>query len=106
MGIKLSNEEVRESSFQYDFKPIVREESIKEELLLANKAGFLNGSIEANKSLIPKLLVNDHIKGRKVLSDIIYELNNCEEFFLSVAFITSSGITPLLETFRKLGKRC
>lgn len=105
MGIKLSNEEVRESSFQYDFKPIVREESIKEELLLANKAGFLNGSIEANKSLIPKLLVNDHIKGRKVLSDIIYELNNCEEFFLSVAFITSSGITPLLETFRKLEEK-
>lgn len=105
MGIKLSNEEVRESSFQYDFKPIVREESIKEEILLANKAGFLNGGIEANKSLIPKLLVNDHIKGRKVLSDIIYELNNCEEFFLSVAFITSSGITPLLETFRKLEEK-
>lgn len=110
MGIKLSNEEVKEDSFLDDsenvnYKSIIKEEKIGEDILLASKAGFINRDIGSNQSLMPKLLINDHIKGRKVLSDIIYELNNCEEFFLSVAFITNSGITPLLESFRRLEER-
>ena len=36
------------------------------------------------------------------MSDIVSELNKCEEFYISVAFITSSGITPLLETLNNL----
>lgn len=40
-----------------------------------------------------------------MLSEIISELNKCEEFFISVAFITNSGILPLLETLKVLNKK-
>ncbi|MGL5149901.1 MAG: DUF3427 domain-containing protein, partial [Clostridium sp.] len=50
-------------------------------------------------------VINDYEKGSKVLSDIISELNKCEEFYISVAFITSSGILPLIETIKELQRK-
>ena len=42
---------------------------------------------------------------KKVLVSIEEELQRCEEFFISVAFITKSGITPLLQTLKDLEQR-
>ena len=50
-------------------------------------------------------MVNDKREGKKVLTSIIQELNNCEEFWFSVAFITKSGIATLIETIISLQKR-
>ena len=44
-------------------------------------------------------------KGKKVLSSIEDELLTCDRFQISVAFITMSGITPLLQTLKELEKR-
>ena len=44
-------------------------------------------------------------KFHKVLTEIEYELQNCDAFFISVAFITMSGITPLLQVFKELEQR-
>lgn len=41
-------------------------------------------------------------KDRKVLSTIIDNLNNCEQFIISVAFITDSGVSLLIPTLLKL----
>lgn len=47
-------------------------------------------------------LYNDKTKKTKVLSTIKSNLNNCDEFIFSVAFITMSGIMPLLNIFKEL----
>lgn len=90
-----------------DFKPIHinNENLLKPEILKAIETGLINSSLASNLALIPKLIVNDYSKGSKVLTEIISELNKCTEFLISVAFITSSGITPLLETFKQLEKK-
>lgn len=78
---------------------------IKDEIIKASETGLVNSLIHSNLALTPKLIVNDYSKGSKVLNEIISELTKCKEFFISVAFITSSGITPLLETLKYLNKK-
>ncbi|WP_368346803.1 phospholipase D-like domain-containing protein [Peptostreptococcus anaerobius] len=51
------------------------------------------------------LIYNDYKTGSKVLCSIIDELNECDEFLFSVAFITMSGITPLLQVLKDLENR-
>lgn len=77
----------------------------KNEILKSAKKGLINSQENSNLALLPKLLVNDYSKGNKVLNELISELNKCNEFYISVAFITSSGITPLIETLKSLEKR-
>ncbi len=79
--------------------------TIGSEILKASETGLISGLIDSNLALRPKLIINDHNKGTKVLSDITSELTKCKEFMLCVAFITSSGITPLLETLKYLEKK-
>ncbi|RTY96033.1 DEAD/DEAH box helicase [Flavobacterium sp. GT3R68] len=62
------------------------------------QTGFLSRSLPSYSGYLPQLLVNDKIEGKKVLSTIIQELNDCEEFWFSVAFITTSGVASLIET--------
>ncbi len=90
-----------------EFKSIenVNDNLIKNEILKASETGLVNKSIDSNLALTPKLVVNDYSKGSKVLSEIISELNKCEEFFISIAFITNSGILPLLETLKILNRK-
>lgn len=76
--------------------------TIKDAIIASTTTGIIDTNIDSNLALVPKLIVNDYSKGSKVLTDIISELNKCTEFFISVAFITSSGITPLLETLKVL----
>ncbi len=76
--------------------------NIKEELLISAEKGLIDNSVEGNLALMPKLLVNDYKQGNKILSNIISELESCNEFMISVAFITCSGITPLLQTLKDL----
>lgn len=78
---------------------------IANDILKSDETGFINSLIDSNLALRPKLIINDYNKGSKVLSDIIDELKKCSEFMISVAFITSSGITPLLETLKELERK-
>ncbi|URZ16564.1 DUF3427 domain-containing protein [Clostridium felsineum] len=81
------------------------ESPISNDILEATKTGLINNLINSNLALRPKLIINDYSKGEKVLSDIKAELANCTEFMISVAFITSSGLIPLLETLKSLCKK-
>ena len=45
---------------------------------------------------------NNYAEGRKVLSAIENELRKCDAFYISVAFITKNGVTPLLQTLKEL----
>ena len=53
----------------------------------------------------PRLLINDIDRGEKVLTSVVAELTKCDEFMISVAFITSSGVTVLLNTLSDLEQR-
>jgi HKD family nuclease len=104
--IELDKKEDLESAIA--FKPIVEssecEISIANDILKANETGLINYFVDSNLALRPKLIVNDYNKGSKVLSSIVTELMKCTQFMISVAFITSSGVTPLLETLKYLEK--
>lgn len=66
---------------------------------------FINQNISSSLAYRPQFVFNNYKEGRKVLSSIEDELLACEQFFISVAFITMSGITPLLQTLKELEKR-
>ncbi|MBU4540945.1 MAG: hypothetical protein KJ774_06955 [Firmicutes bacterium] len=75
----------------------------------AVQAGIYAGLIDKNSISLeqyrPRLLINDATKGQKVLTSLINELNQCDEFFFSVAFITESGVVSLLNTLIELEKK-
>ena len=66
---------------------------------------FIDGSISSNLAYKPQFISNNYKEGRKVISSIEDELLSCEEFCISVAFITMGGITPLLQTLKELEQR-
>lgn len=66
---------------------------------------FLDGSLNSNLAWRPEFISNNYRQGRKVLVSIEEELGRCEEFRISVAFITRSGITPLLQTLKDLEQK-
>ena len=53
----------------------------------------------------PKLLVNKKKPKTKVLSTILHELQNCNEFYISVAFVTTSGVATIINTLKELEHR-
>ena len=79
-------------------------EHIKE-LYSGLQTAFIDGTCNSNLAYRPQLLTNDSRRGQKVLSSIEDELLHCDEYAISVAFITRSGITPLLQTFQELDKK-
>ncbi|MDY6230875.1 DUF3427 domain-containing protein, partial [Peptostreptococcus porci] len=66
---------------------------------------FINQNTSSNLAYKPQFVSNNYREGRKVISSIEDELLSCEEFAISVAFITMGGITPLLQTLRELEQR-
>lgn len=66
---------------------------------------FINHNNTSNLAYKPQFVSNNYKEGRKVISAIEDELLSCEEFAISVAFITMGGITPLLQTLRELEYR-
>ncbi|MFA6796279.1 MAG: DEAD/DEAH box helicase family protein, partial [Bacilli bacterium] len=74
-------------------------------LLNGLQTAFINQEIESDPYWRPKFVYNDYLNGKKVLSDINSELETCDEFIFSVAFITDAGLEPLLMTLKELEKR-
>ena len=66
---------------------------------------FIDAGVSSNLAYKPQFISNNYKEGRRVLSSIEEELLQCEEFSISVAFITKGGITPLLQTMEELEKR-
>lgn len=79
--------------------------SFKSDFKKSLNTGFLDQNIESELLYRPKLLVNKKIPKEKVLSTLLQELNFCEEFAISVAFVTTSGIAVLLNTLLELEQK-
>ena len=65
---------------------------------------FIDHDTTSNLAYKPQFISNNYKEGRKVISSIESELLSCDEFCISVAFITMGGITPLLQTLKELEK--
>ena len=66
------------------------------------ETAYVNQEFSSNLAYKPQFVSNNRKEGKKVLSSIEDELLVCDQFQISVAFITMGGITPLLQTLREL----
>lgn len=74
-------------------------------ILNSISTSLIDSNIESIDGLRPKILVNDFKKGSKVLTSVSKQLENCDEFIFSVAFVTMSGVTLMLDTLKDLESR-
>ncbi len=77
-------------------------ENNRRELEKGFEVAFIDSSVVADAQLKPSFLSNIPKEGKKVLSELEDLLLSCDSYFMSVAFITMDGITPLLETLKEL----
>ncbi|RYY54706.1 MAG: DUF3427 domain-containing protein [Chitinophagaceae bacterium] len=70
--------------------------------------GFIDVLHQSSEAYRPQLLLNDKLRQKKVLTSLTKEIKECESFWISVAFLTTSGVASIisaLEEFRDMGKR-
>lgn len=69
------------------------------------QTGFVNKTVLSELKYQPEFLVNQKEPPKKVLSTIIQELENCDSFYISVAFVTTAGVMTIINTLQELEKR-
>lgn len=79
------------------------DDNINEIIRKGAETAFIDETIQSSSDYRPRLLVNNN--GHKVLNSIKDELKDCDEFYISVAFITMGGLTPLFQDLKELELR-
>ena len=69
------------------------------------QTAFFECNTDSNLAYRPQFITNDHKRGIKVLTHIENQLMHCDEFSISVAFISRSGFVELSETLKELERR-
>lgn len=69
------------------------------------QTGYIDKSILSHPGYQPELLVNQKNPPKKVLSTIIHEFEHCNQFFISVAFVTTSGVAAIINKLKELERR-
>lgn len=64
------------------------------------KSGLLDFDQNAQPDMSPHLVLNDRERGEKVLSYVIYNLEQCKHFQFAIAFITTSGVACIYQTLK------
>lgn len=72
------------------------------QLLQSLQTGFISKTHHSINELAPTLLVNNYHKEKKILSSLVEELESCEAFDFSVAFINNEGLAAIKQTLDKL----
>ena len=80
-------------------------QEIYENLRMGFETAYIDSRVSSNLAYKPQFISNNHQEGKKVISSIEDELLSCDKFQISVAFITMSGITPLLQTLKELEEK-
>ena len=78
---------------------------LNSELLCSIQTGFVDKSIRSKHEYRPQLLVNDKKAGRKILSTLEWELKYCDEFWFSVAFVTTGGLATIINRLKELEEK-
>lgn len=79
--------------------------NIQEEIIKAAQTSFLNNCIDSNLALQTRLVSNNYREGKKVIVAIEDQLKSCQEFMMSVAFITDGGLKPLQQILEDLNSK-
>ena len=69
------------------------------------QTGFVDKNVLSDEQYHPELLVNHKNPPSKVLTSIIQEFENCDSYFISVAFVTTSGVASLINSFKILEEK-
>jgi HKD family nuclease len=69
------------------------------------QTGYVDKTIPSDLDYQPELLVNQKNLPKKVLSSILHELENCSQFYISVAFVTTSGVATIINKLKELESR-
>jgi superfamily II DNA or RNA helicase/HKD family nuclease/SOS-response transcriptional repressor LexA len=69
------------------------------------ETGFIDKSTLSDSTYQPELLVNIKKPPKKVLTNILQEFNSCNQFWISVAFVTRSGVAAIINTLKTLEER-
>ena len=69
------------------------------------RTSFIDKNYLSPEEYHARLLRNDPEQNEKIISHLLRSLQNCDEFYFSVAFITMGGLIMLLEVLRELKKR-
>ena len=69
------------------------------------QTAFIDYNYNSTLAYRPQFISNNYKEGKKVLTSIEDELLACDSFQISVAFITLSGIEPLLLTLQQLEQK-
>jgi superfamily II DNA or RNA helicase len=80
-------------------------EGFKEDFKKSLDTGFVDQEIASEVVYRPKLLTNKQNPKEKVLSTLLQELNYCEAFNISVAFVTTGGIAVLFNSLLELERK-
>jgi superfamily II DNA or RNA helicase/HKD family nuclease len=78
---------------------------ISEKIMAGCETAYIDKNNTSNLAYKPQFISNNYQERRKVLSSIESELGKCDYFFISVAFITMSGLNPLLLILKELEKK-
>lgn len=79
--------------------------NLAEELMKSVQTSLIDCNSASSEEYRLKLLYNDKKQGSNVLCNIERELDQCDEFWFSVAFITDGGLLMLKNIFNELSER-
>ena len=74
------------------------------ELKKGLSTAFIDQTMYSNLAYRPEFVSNNYRQGKKVLVSIEEELAKCEEFRISVAFITKSGYNSFFTDVKRIGR--
>lgn len=69
------------------------------------QTGFVDKNILSNEKYHPELLVNQKNPPKKVLLTLLKQFESCSSFYISVAFVTTSGVATIINKLIELEKR-
>ncbi len=84
---------------------MVTNTNLAEELMKSVQTSLIDCNSASSEEYRLKLLYNDKKQGSNVLCNIEKELDQCDEFWFSVAFITDGGLLMLKNIFNELSER-
>lgn len=79
--------------------------NIKSDFKESLYTGFIDKAILSDVAYQPELLVNQKEPPKKILTTLLNELSKCSEFYISVAFVTTSGIATIINQLKELEER-
>lgn len=79
--------------------------TIAEDIAASASTALVDWTVTSREELRPRLVVNNHAAGEKVLAHLLRELKDCDSFDFSVAFVRESGLILIADVLDELAER-